>query len=339
MAGAPETVGREAVALYNTACTEARLGESDRAAASLLSAVKAGFNDFSHMRRDPDLRGLREHVVFRAIMAARDAADEELARRSLQRWRRRLDPGRYRFETDETQGLCYATALDESAHRAMRRMLANLSDHLGRSLFGRPSARPAPTRGRVVIVVPSDRDAARLLAEPHAAGIYSHRRRELVAADPHRALRHEFVHALHHGHMDAVGQEHPAWIQEGIATLYEDYRLEPDGGVRFPANDRQPLAVTLVASGRLIPWRELVTMPSDALQAEAARTYPQLRSIFRFIAHEGRLEAWYETYVDGYDRDPTGAAALETALGDPLDELERRWRRWLRQQRPGVREG
>jgi hypothetical protein len=331
----PEAVrgpGREAVALYNTACTESQRGDADRAATYLLRAVKAGFNDFSHMRRDPDLRGLREHAVFRAIVAARAAADEQLTRRSLQKWRQRLDPERYRFEIDEQRRLCFASALDEAAHRDMRRMLADLSAHLDRSLFGRPSAEQAVARGRVLIVVPSQRDAARLLTEPNAAGVYFHRRRELIATDPHRSLRHEFVHVRHHAHMDALGQEHPAWIQEGLAALYEEYRPAPDGAVRFPANDRQPLTRTLAATGRLMPWRDLVAMRPEPLQAEAARTYPQLRSMFRFIADQGRLEAWYDTFVDRFEDDPTGAVALELALGRPLDELERRWRRWLQEQ-------
>jgi hypothetical protein len=338
-ARAPLALGREAVALYNTACTEARRGESDRAAAYLLRAVKAGFTDFSHMRRDPDLRSLREHAVFRAIVAARDAADEELTRRNLQRWRQRLDPGRYRFETDEKRRLCYASALDEPAHRDMRRMLDDLSAHLDRSLFGHPSSGQVSARGRVLIVVPSDRDAARLLTEPNTAGVYSHQRRELVAADAHRALRHEFVHVMHHGHMDALGQEHPAWIQEGLAALYEAYRPDPNGGIRFTANDRQPLTSTLAAAERLIPWRDLFAMRPAALRAEAARAYPQLRSIFRFIADQGRLEAWYETYVDRFEGDPTGATALELALGHPLEELERRWRRWLDRQRDAANGG
>jgi hypothetical protein len=330
---APRALGREAVALYNSACAEALRGDADRAAAHLLGSVKAGFNDFSHMRRDPDLRGLREHPVFRAIVAAREAADEQLARRNLQRWRQRLDPGQYRFETDEKRRLVYASALDDAAHRDMRRMLSDLSAHLEQSLFAPPSA-DIEARDRVLVVVPSDRDAARLLTEANTAGVYYHSRRELIAADPHRALRHEFVHALHHRHMDAVGQEHAAWIQEGLAALYEEYRLDPDGDVRFTPNDREPLTRMLATTGRLIPWRDLATMRPDAVQADAARAYPQLRSIFRYIADRDRLAAWYETYVDGFEDDPTGVTALEVAFGHPVDELERQWRRWLDRRPP-----
>ncbi|MHC5009051.1 MAG: hypothetical protein ACYTGF_17030, partial [Planctomycetota bacterium] len=165
---------------------------------------------------------------------------------------------------------------------------------------------------------------------------YYHSRRELIAADPHRALRHEFVHALHHRHMDAVGQEHAAWIQEGLAALYEEYRLNPDGGIRFVANDREPLARMLAAKGRLIPWRDLAAMRPDAVRADAARAYPQLRSMFRYMAEQEHLAAWYETYVDSFEEDPTGIRALEVTFGRPVDELERQWRRWLDRQPPAA---
>ena len=98
---------------------------------------------------------------------------------------------------------------------------------------------------------------------------------------------------------------------------------------RFAANDREPLTRTLAATGRLIPWRDLAAMRPDTLRADAARAYPQLRSIFRYIADQDRLAAWHDTYVDGFEDDPTGVTALELALGRPVDELERQWRRWL----------
>ena len=46
----------DAVMLYNAACVQCRLHEPERGASLLIDAVKAGFGDFSHMRRDPDLR-------------------------------------------------------------------------------------------------------------------------------------------------------------------------------------------------------------------------------------------------------------------------------------------
>jgi hypothetical protein len=325
-------IPEDAVKLYNAACAQCRLDRPQRGAAYLIQAVKAGFTDISHLRRDPDLRPLREHPVFRAIVDARQAADEQLARRNLQRWRQALDGGPYRFDDDAERRLTFAWALDEPARADARRRLAALTAHLGAGLFATPSADRSSPRNRLLIVIPTARDAPRLLQQPNAAGVYRHRRRELIAADAKRALRHEFVHALHHDHMDAVGQEHPLWIQEGLALLYEDYRLGDDGSIRFTANDRHDLSRTLAAGNRLLRWRELFAMKPQALRAGAASTYPQLRSIFRFIAREGRLEAWYDAYVDGFEDDPTGVAALELVFGRPVESLERGWRRWLDEQ-------
>jgi hypothetical protein len=328
---------RAAVKLYNAACEECRHGDLDRSAAYLIKAVKAGFVDISHLRRDPDLRPLRTHPVYQAIVAARDAADEQLSRRRLERWRQRLQRPRYRHETDERLRLSFVCALDETAYRTMRRMLESLNDHLARDLFAPSAAQAAPTH-HVIVVVPEGRDAAAYLTESHVEGVYHHGRRELIAADAGRVMRHEFVHALHHRHMDALGQDHAAWVQEGLACLYEEYRVADDGAVTFPVNDRQPLAHMLAANDRLIAWPQLLTMSSKTLRAEAPRAYPQLRSIFRYIAEQDRLQAWYDAYVGGFHEDPSGLTALEVTLGSPVADLERRWRRWLDGQ-PDGREG
>lgn len=321
----------DAVMLYNAACIECRLGATQPAARYLLEAIKAGFADFSHLRRDPDLRPLRAHPVYRAIVAASRAADETLTRRRLEEWRQRLRHGSYRYEIDEAQRLAFVTALDDDAHAAAARMLTAQAAHLQRTLL-RP--RPGEGRGWVLVVVPSELDARALLTRPGVAGVYNHRRRELVSADAGRGLRHELVHALHHDHMDALGQDHALWIQEGLALLYERYRLGPDG-VGFPPNDRHDATVSLAAGGRLMSWSELVAITPDHLAPDAFRVYPQLRSIFRFIAEHGKLSPWYDAYVAGFDDDPTGIAALEGVFDRPLAEIESAWRRWLDEQGEG----
>jgi hypothetical protein len=316
----------DAVMLYNAACLHCRRGEPDLGATYLIRAVKAGFGNVSHLRRDPDLRSLREHPVYRAILAARDAADERLAQRRLEHWRRTYGSDTYRYATDETRRLIFATALDERAEGQMRRMLEEQAAHLRRTLFEAASPQP---RNYVLIAVPTPQDAARMLKEPHVAGVYNHQRRELVTRDTGRSLRHEFVHVLHHSHMDELGQEHPLWIQEGLASLGEDYRLTPDGTVIYPANDRHAIAKTLARTGRLMTWPELFALSKRRLRTEAPRVYPQLRSIFRFVAETGRLQAWYRRYVERFDEDPSGVRALETVLENSTQDLEHRWRRWF----------
>ncbi len=316
----------DAVMLYNAACVQCRLHEPDRGASLLIDAVKAGFGDFSHMRRDPDLRPLHDHPIYQAILHARDAADPLLAQRQIETWRKLTASSAYRIESDERLRINYVTALDDAAQQTLRRSLHDQAELLGRMLFG------DPPQHYVLIALLNAQDAADHLRNPHAPGVYRHYRRELITVDTDRSLRHEFVHVLHHRHMDQLGQEHALWIQEGLAALFEDYELIDDGSVVFPPNDRHNLTKRLARTGRLMRWSQVFALSKQNLRAEAARAYPQLRSLFRFMAERGRLESWYHNYINEFDDDTSGLAALKLTFEMPIDEIERQWRQWLDQQ-------
>jgi hypothetical protein len=125
---------------------------------------------------------------------------------------------------------------------------------------------------------------------------------------------------------------HPIWIQEGLASLYEDYNLRPDGTVEFLPNERTNIARNVVRAGRSTPWPELFALDSDGFMARAPKLYPEARSIFGFVAERGLLAGWYATYVDRYEEDTTGALALEVVFGLPLSDIEMEWRQWARRQ-------
>jgi dienelactone hydrolase len=59
----PENPGHH----YNLACCQARLGKKKAALKSLAQAVKLGWDDVDHMRKDPDLESLREEEEFAAL--------------------------------------------------------------------------------------------------------------------------------------------------------------------------------------------------------------------------------------------------------------------------------
>jgi tetratricopeptide (TPR) repeat protein len=54
---------------YNLACSYSLNGELDLSAASLEKALALGYRDFKWLSRDPDLRSLRKHPLFRNIEA------------------------------------------------------------------------------------------------------------------------------------------------------------------------------------------------------------------------------------------------------------------------------
>lgn len=52
---------------YNLACSYSLTGEVDLAAHALNKALALGYRDFKWLAKDPDLRTLRKHPVFRSI--------------------------------------------------------------------------------------------------------------------------------------------------------------------------------------------------------------------------------------------------------------------------------
>jgi tetratricopeptide (TPR) repeat protein len=54
---------------YNLACSYSLIGEVNLAAKSLEKALSLGYRDFKWLAKDPDLRTLRKHPLFRSIQA------------------------------------------------------------------------------------------------------------------------------------------------------------------------------------------------------------------------------------------------------------------------------
>lgn len=316
------------VMLYNAACAAAHLGERDKAAAFLMRSVKEGLRDFAKIADDPDLEGIRDHPTYQAIMERVRMSAAREADLALDGWRSIHGTERYRYEKDQKRHLAYATALDEESHGQMRRMLESLADHVVEAQLG------AVPRSYVLIAVPSAEDASRFFDNDQVGGIYDHSRRTLVTRDIGASLRHEFIHALHYADMERRDQQHPLWVQEGLASLFEDYTLA-GGTIVFLPNERHNIVKALAAAGRLTRWSELFSISSDRFMDRAGHLYPQVRSIFEFLADRGQLRGWYAALVKTCDRDPSGTLAIEECFGEPLREVEAAWRRWL-QSRPPI---
>jgi tetratricopeptide (TPR) repeat protein len=58
---------REPLVFYNLACSYSLTGDFEHAAAALERALTLGYRDFKWLARDPDLRELRQHPLYRQI--------------------------------------------------------------------------------------------------------------------------------------------------------------------------------------------------------------------------------------------------------------------------------
>jgi tetratricopeptide (TPR) repeat protein len=60
---------RNPLVFYNLACSYSLIGEVDMAASALDKALALGYRDFKWLAKDPDLKTLRKHPLFRDIEA------------------------------------------------------------------------------------------------------------------------------------------------------------------------------------------------------------------------------------------------------------------------------
>lgn len=308
---------------YNAACVHAQLGDLETAEAHLRSAMRNGFMRFSTMQRDPDLAPLRDRPVLQSMLAARDAADGIIAGRRNDHWLDELG-GRYRLVHDRSRNIDFISALDDQTQQIARQRLAEVADDLA-GFFGHT------LQQRITIVLLTDDDAATVFGNSRVRGNYRHERRELVVTNFGRSLQHELAHAFHHSHMDALHQQHPMWVQEGLGCLFEAYERDEAGELRFLPNDRHASMVYLLESDRAERWRKLIEAGSERFRQDAIRLYPQCRSVFEFVAARSSARAWYEHYTGHYASDLRGGAALAAVLDAELRDAEAAWRTWVLQ--------
>lgn len=60
---------RDPVVHYNLACSFALVGKKDDAFSMLKHAIQLGYNEFEHLKKDPDLKNLRDDPRFQSLIA------------------------------------------------------------------------------------------------------------------------------------------------------------------------------------------------------------------------------------------------------------------------------
>ena len=324
---------------YARACALSLLERRDAAGEALIVAVRHGFRDFEAMRLDPALRSMRNHEVFQAILeaAARRGSSGERGKSGIgseaqldEAWLRRRFDDDYHLETIEDLKIRLACGLPRRSCTEMQTMLARQSAYQLAALFD------AARLDWCTVIVPAARDQSRGFREQlgledpeRTPGAYRHDRRLLVSRDIGSSMRHEYTHRLHWADMESRGQRHPMWIQEGLASLFEDYEWDNGGRPRFTPNLRHAIVHRQVTSGRDVDFVDLLAMDADTFAEDRAVLYPQARSVFEFIADRGRLEDWYRTYVSTHATDPSGRRAIERTFGSSIEQFNESWKQWV----------
>ena len=329
---------------YNLAAVASLRGDLEAAQQRLTQALARGFSDIRVLRADPHMEALRATKLFEdlntrwpEILAARRTADLAAAQQLVPRNAETRTLDRWKIELVSAHD---ATATDQ-AEAELAQLCAWLTEYVFTNLSPEDAFEEDPW---AMVILPDRAEFARWAITAFGPGVrdslstvggaYDHNRRSLVAQDLGATLRHELVHVLHWRDMSRLGQNHAAWIQEGLASLVEDYDLtdETRSGSLTPVPSwRTNIVKRLRNARRLTPLEELAGTSMTRLTASRPLAqYAQSRAVMLFLLDHGKLTEFYRTYTDTFDDDPTGLTTLRTTLGhESQGDLEQAYQRWI----------
>jgi hypothetical protein len=139
-------------------------------------------------------------------------------------------------------------------------------------------------------------------------------------------LVHELVHPL----MEANFPDCPAWLNEGMGSLFE-HSSEREGRIVGLTNWRLPALQESIRRGDLPRLDQLLATSDHAFYEDDPGTnYAQARYLLMYLQERGVLRKFYWTFRNGHDADPSGLHALTSVLGvRSLDGFEKEWKRWV----------
>jgi hypothetical protein len=163
---------------------------------------------------------------------------------------------------------------------------------------------------------------------PGVKGIYEDESRTLLAQQLGQVMTHEFTHALHAADQRAVGQEHPVWLREGLASMYEAGEFV-DG--KLIPHDNFRLAYVQSAARRksLIPLEKLLLLNTQDFIRGPNLAYGESSSLLLYLYEQKLLKKFYDEYKASYNTDPTGRLALEDVTAMSLADLQKTWTTWM----------
>ncbi|MBT3202214.1 MAG: PDZ domain-containing protein [Phycisphaerales bacterium] len=305
------------IAHYNLACLYSRREKYAKAIDELNTAVNNGYMSFGYMEQDPDLDPLRKLPGYKKLMARRDKIQRDRASKILASLKKRFGE-KFICQVDHDNKLVFATDIDTRTLNELKVSLSKYAAAQWGSLFENRFDE------YVTVVIP--RVPKNLPAR--LGGAYDPMRRQLIVRSIGMVLTHEFTHALHFADQSARGQEHPIWVIEGLATLFESSKIVGGAAVPIP-NHRANIFKRIVEREASIPWDEFFKLSHGEYMQKSSIAYPQGRYIFMYLYKKGLLKKWYDAFTAGYEKDPTGAKAIEKVTGKSLDKVEAEWLLWV----------
>ena len=243
------------------------------------------------------------------------------ARRLAESALKRFGEG-YTTRIDSGRHIVYVSALDNVMLRRAMELLGRYHDVLGEMLFTKPARR------NIVVVLPTLRDYRRYVPTRGVHGVYHRKTRTLMSISFSSILVHEFVHALHDRHQTALGQEHPIWMVEGLATLLQSSRIEK-GRLTILKDLQLPVIQSALRTKKAVRLKVLAAMSQRAFLSRRKLHYAQAASVMAYLHELGKLKEFYKAFHRTYSSDAAGLQTLCRVVGRSLAQVEQDWKTWV----------
>lgn len=138
------------------------------------------------------------------------------------------------------------------------------------------------------------------------------------------------VHEIVHPYVEADFPDAPAWLNEGLGSLFEQSD-ERDGHIVGLTNWRLAGIQQGIANGNVPAFAALTAMSDSEFYAEERGTnYAQARYLMYYLQEHDLLHDFYRAFRAARGKDPTGYKTLVKTLGGKdMKAFQARWERWV----------
>ncbi len=138
------------------------------------------------------------------------------------------------------------------------------------------------------------------------------------------------VHEIVHPYMEANFPDCPAWLNEGLGSLYEQ-SADRNGKIVGLTNWRLAGLKRAIRAGQTVPFEKLTAMSDTEFYADDSGVhYAQARYLLYFLQENDLLVQFYRDFVRQRASDPSGYRTLVATLGESdMRAFQRRWERWV----------
>lgn len=138
------------------------------------------------------------------------------------------------------------------------------------------------------------------------------------------------VHEIVHPFMRANVPDCPAWLNEGLGSLYEQSE-EKNGHIHGRTNWRLAGLKKAIKADTLPSFEDLFNMTdTDFYGTERGDNYAQARYLLYYLQEQGKLVDFFKEYLANRAKDASGIATLRKILGeDDLSAFKKKWETYV----------